>query len=267
MFTRRKKKVYCMSGEKPKKKGHSVGLGKVIGIVIVALFVGMILGGYLSFFVIAPQLQKMNIQIPGFSNTNNQNTNNQNNNNNNTPTTNNPNNNNGNNNSNNGNNNASPSPSGNNNNNNQNNNGPAINNNNPSPSNPTASYGGSGQFTLTMHDSGNTYSGTMTANINCQVEQRGNNIQLSVDLSPTSVSGSLQQAIPVGGSDTIFNFVGTTSGTQLTANSQGTTGNGQTFDFNLSGTIDSNTITFTMTSASDSQVTVSTQQISIHNTA
>ena len=161
----------------------------------------------------------------------------------------------------------SPSPSDNSNNNNQNNNGPSVNNNNPSPSNPTATYGGSGQFTLTMKDSGSTYSGTMTANINCQVAQNGANIQLSLDLSPTVVTGSLAQAIQVGSGDTIFNFVGTTSGTQLNTNSQGTTGNGQTFDFNLSGTIDSSTLTFTMTSASDSQVTVSTQPISIHNNA
>ena len=259
-----------MSGEKIKKH-RSVGLGKVIGIIVVALFIGILLGGYLSFFVVAPQLQKMNIPIPGFTNTNNQqnsnnnnqNNNNQNNNNYNNPT-NNPNNNNNNVNNNNNNNNMSPSPSDNNN----NNNGPSVNNNNnPSPSNPTATYGGSGQFTLTMKDSGNTYSGTMTANINCQVAQNGTNIQLSLDLSPTSVTGSLAQAIQVGSGDTIFNFVGSTSDTQLNANSQGTTGNGQTFDFNLSGTIDSNTLTFTMTSASDSQVTVSTQQISLHNNA
>ncbi len=236
-----------MGEEKPKKKGHSVGLGKVIGIVVVALFVGMILGGYLSFFVIAPELQKLNINIGASSNNNNQNSNSN-------PTTNNPNNNNNNN--------------GNNNNNNGNGNPSGVNNNNPSPSNPTASYGGSGQFDLTMQSNGNTLSGTMTANINCAVEQNGNNIQLSLDLSPTSVSGSLQQAIPAGGSDTIFNFVGTTSGSQLNANSQGTAGDGQTFNFNLNGSIDSNTLTFTMTSASGSQITVSTpQQIVTHNNA
>ena len=60
-----------MSGEKIKKH-RSVGLGKVIGIIVVALFIGILLGGYLSFFVVAPQLQKMNIPIPGFTNTNNQ---------------------------------------------------------------------------------------------------------------------------------------------------------------------------------------------------
>jgi len=35
--------------------------------VVVAVFVGMILEEYLSLFVIAPQLQKMNINIPGIS--------------------------------------------------------------------------------------------------------------------------------------------------------------------------------------------------------
>jgi hypothetical protein len=238
-----------MSEEKPKKKGHSVGLGKVIGIVVVALFVGMILGGYLSFFVIGPELQKLNINIGVLANNNNQNSNNQNNNNNN----------NGNNNNNNGNNGTNS--------NNGNGSQGGVNNNNPSPSNPTGSYGGSGQFDLSMQSNGNTLSGTLTANVNCAVEQSGSNIQLSLDLSPTSVSGSLQQAISNGNGVT-FNFVGTTSGSQLTANSQGTTGSGQSFDFNLSGSIDSNTLTFTMTSASDSQMTISTpQQIVTNNNA
>jgi hypothetical protein len=38
-----------MSEEKPKKKGHSVGLSKVIGVVLVTLLVGMAIGGYLGF--------------------------------------------------------------------------------------------------------------------------------------------------------------------------------------------------------------------------
>jgi len=242
-----------MGEEKPKKKGHSVGLGKVVGIVVVVLFVGMILGGYLSFTVIGPELQKLNINFGYVANSNNQNSNSNNNGNNNNSNGNSNNNNNNNNNNGNSSNNGNGSQGG-------------VNNNNPSPSNPTGSYGGSGQFDLSMQSNGNTLSGTMTANIDCAVEQRGSNIQLSIDLTPTSVSGSLQQAITAGGSDTVFNFVGTTSGSQLTANAQGTAGSGQTFDFNLSGSIYSNTLTFTMTSASDSQITVSTpQQIITHN--
>lgn len=234
-----------MGEEKPRKKGHSVGLGKVVGIAFLALFIGMILGGYLSFAVVGPELQKLHIDIGYLANNNNNNNQNNNNNNNN------------NNNSNNNNNN-------NNSNNNQNQSG--VNNNNPPPSNVTASYGGSGQFKVSMQSDGNSYSGTLTANINVPVEQNGNTIQLSLDLTPTSVSGSLQQVITTGGSATIFNFVGTTSGSQVTANSQGTTGNGQSFDLNLSGSIDSNTLSFTLTSASDSQLTISTpQQIVTHS--
>src|SRR5208283_3382438 len=215
-----------------------VGVGKVIGIAIAFLFVGMILGGYLSFTVVAPELQKLHIDFGVLgSNNNNQSNqnNNNNNNNNNNPTNNNPNNNSNNNNDPNSNNQNSSSP-----NNNNNQNQPAINNNNQPPSNETASYGGSGQFKVSMQSNGNSYSGTLTANINIPVQQVGNSIQFSLDLSPTSVSGSLQQAIQTGGSDTIFNFVGTVSNSQVTANAQGTTGNGQTFDLNLSGSIDSN---------------------------
>lgn len=251
-----------MSEEKPIKKRHSVGLGKVIGMAIVFLFVGMILGGYLSFAVVAPELQKLNINIGNLggsnnnsqsnsqnnnSNPNNYNSNNQNNNN--SPSTNNPNN-------------SNPNNLNNNNNQNQ----PGISNNNSPPSNVTASYGGSGQFHVSMQSDGTSYSGTLTANINVPVQQVGNSIQISVDLSPTSVSGSLQQAIQSGTSDTVFNFVGTVSNGQVTANAKGTTGNGQTFDLNLSGSIDSNTFSFTLTSAADSQLTVSTpQQIVTHN--
>ena len=257
-----------MSDEKPIKKGHSVGLGKVIGMAIVFLFVGMILGGYLSFAVVAPELQKLNIDIGNLGSSNNNNQSNSQNNNNNNPNNSNPNNYN----SNNQNNNNSPnvnSPTNNsnqnNNNNNNNQNQPGISNNNPPPSNTTASYGGSGKFEVSMQSDGTSYSGTLMANINVPVQQVGNTIQISLDLSPTSVSGSLQQAIQTGGSDTIFNFVGTVSNAQVTANAQGTTGNGQTFDLNLSGSIDSNTFSFTLTSATDSQLTVSTpQQIVTH---
>jgi hypothetical protein len=194
------------------------------------------------------------------NNNNNNNYNNQNNNqnnNNNDPTTNNPNNNNSN----------EQNISSNQNNNNNQNQGPDITNNNQAPNNVTASYGGCGQFDVSMQSGGTSNSGTLTANINIPVQQVGNTIQFSLDLTPTSVSGSLSQAIQTGGSDTIFNFAGTTSGSQVTANAQGTTGNDQTFNLNISGSIDSNTFSFTMTSASGSQLAVSTpQQIVTNNT-
>ena len=262
-----------MVEEKPRKRGHSVGLGKVVGIALLCVFVGMILGGYLSFTVVAPELEKLHISFgalngnnSGDQNNNNQNNNNNNNNNqnnnnqnnyNNNPTTNDPNNNNSN----------DQNNSNNQNNNNNQNQGPNITNNNQPPNNVTASYGGNGQFDVSMQSDGTSYSGTLTANINVPVQQVGNTIQFSLDLTPTSVSGSLSQAIQTGGNNTIFNFAGTTSGSQVTANAQGTTGNGQTFNLNISGSIDSNTFSFTMTSASGSQLAVSTpQQIITNNT-
>jgi hypothetical protein len=262
-----------MGEEKPRKKGHSVGIGKVVGITILAIFVGMILGGYLSFTVVAPELQKLNIDFGALQSNNNNGNNNNNNNNpnnnqnnnqnsNDNSNSNNPNYNNNNNNSNNNQNNNNNSNDSNNNNQNQ---GPGINNNNPSPSNPTATYGGNGQFQVSMQNDGSSYSGTLSANIDIPVEQNGNNIQFSLDLTPTGVSGSLSQVIQTGGSDTIFNFVGTTSGSQVTANSQGTTGNGQSFNLNLSGSIDSNTFSFKVTSASGSQLNISTPQQIVTN--
>ncbi len=242
-----------MGEEKPRKKGHSVGLGKVVGIVVLTLFVGMILGGYLSFAVVGPELQKMGVNI-GFLSGNSNNDNNQNSNNNNNVNSNSPNDNNNNN-----NNNPNDNNQNNNNNDNNNQNQPSMTNSNPSPNNVTAVYGGNGQFQVSMQSDGNSYSGTLTASINVPVQQDGNTIEFSLELTPTSVSGSLSQVIQTDGSSgTVFNFVGTTSGTQLTANAQGDSGNGLTFDLNLSGTIDSNTFSFTMTSAGDSQLHVST---------
>lgn len=228
-----------MSEEKT-KKGHSVGLSKVVGIALVTLLVGMVLGGFLGLAVIGPELQKLHF---GFGNQNDQgNTGDQNNQNSNNP-----------------------------NDNNQNGNqGGTMINNNPSPSNPTGSYGGNGQFDMTFTSNGQTFSGTISANINCQVEQNGNSIQLSMTITPTSVSDSLQQAISIGSakSDSVFNFAGTTSGSQLNANAKGTIGSdnsGMTFDLNLSGTIDQNSLVFTLNSASGSQITMSTpQQITLH---
>ena len=228
-----------MSEEKT-KKGHSVGLSKVVGIALVTLLVGMVLGGFLGLAVIGPELQKLHF---GFGNQNDQgNTGDQNNQNSNNP-----------------------------NDNNQNGNqGGTMINNNPSPSNPTGSYGGNGQFDMTVTSNRQTFSGTISANINCQVEQNGNSIQLSMTTTPTSVSDSLQQAISIGSakSDSVFNFAGTTSGSQLNANAKGTIGSdnsGMTFDLNLSGTIDQNSLVFTLNSASGSQITMSTpQQITLH---
>jgi hypothetical protein len=261
-----------MSEEKPRKKGHSVGLGKVVGITILALFVGMILGGYLSFTVVAPEFEKLHIDFGalqsnnGNGNNSNNNNNDQNNNQNNSQNNNNNNSDNPNidNNNNNSNNNQNNNNNSSNNNNNQTQ-GPGTNNNNPSPSNPTASYGGSGQFDVSIQNGGSSFSGTLSANINVSVEQNGNTIQFSLDLTPTSVSGSLSQVIQTGGSDTIFNFVGTTSGSQVNANSQGTTGSGQSFNLNLSGSIDSNTFSFKVTSASGSQLNISTPQQIVTN--
>jgi hypothetical protein len=228
-----------MSEEKT-KKGHSVGLSKVVGIALVTLLVGMVLGGFLGLAVIGPELQKLHF---GFGNQNDQgNTGDQNNQNSNNP-----------------------------NDNNQNGNqGGTIINNNPLPSNPTGSYGGNGQFDITLTSNGQTFSGTISTNINCQVEQNGNSIQLSMTITPTSVSDSLQQAISIGSaeSDRVFNFAGTTSGSQLNANAKGRIGSdnsGMTFDLNLSGTIDQNSLVFTLNSASGSQITMSTpQQITLH---
>jgi hypothetical protein len=228
-----------MIGENPKKKGHSVSLGKVVGAVIVTLLIGMVLGGYLGLAVVGPALQKLHFGFgnqDGQTNTADQNNQNNNQNNNNNPNDNNNQNNNG-------------------------NQGGGVINNIPSPSNPTGNYGGSGQFDIVIASDGNTISGTITANINCLVEQNGNSIQLSMTISPTIVSESLQQAISSGNS-AVYNFAGTTAGSQITANSQGTMGGGSggvSFDLNLRGTIDQSKLSFTITSASDSQITLTSQ--------
>jgi predicted phage tail protein len=46
-----------MVEEKAKKTGRSIALSGFIGFVLVALLVGMMIGGYLTLFVIAPQMQ------------------------------------------------------------------------------------------------------------------------------------------------------------------------------------------------------------------
>jgi hypothetical protein len=243
-----------MGEYQPKKKGHSVGLSKVIGIVLVTLLVGMALGGYLGLAVVGPELQKLGLNIGNMGNNGNQNNNNNNNQNSNP----NNNNNNGNN------NNQNTGDQNNNNNNNQNSNQGPINNN-PPPTNMTSSYGGSGQFDITMSQNGNTLSGVITANINCGIQQDGSNIILALSISPTNVPNSLQQAITVG-NGVSFNFLGTISNSQFNANAKGTVGGGDSsFDLNLSGSMDQNSLTFTLTSASDSQLSVSNQHsITLH---
>ncbi len=189
----------------------------------------------MSFTVVAPELQKLHINLPGFSTSDQSNPND-------------------------GNNNGY--------NNTYNSGNQGVNNYNQAPSNPTGSYGGEGNFQITIPSGNGAITGTMTATLNCLVQTSGNNIQLSVNLLPISVSGNLQQVKSLNNGQ-VFNFVGTMStNTQFTANSQGSIGSGdnvQSFNFNLSGTIDSNTLTFTMTSQSNSQIGVSTQQITLHN--
>ncbi len=215
------------------KKARFIGLGKVVGIAIIMLFIGILIGTILSFTVVAPGLQKLQINLPGFS-TNDQ-----------------------------------SNPNDNNSGDNSGNQNQGIHNDNQAPSNPISSYGGNGDFQITIPTGNGDITGKMTANINCLVQTNGNNIQLSLDLTPTSVTGSLQQAINPDKGNQIFNFVGTIStGTQFTANSQGSVGSGdniQTFNFNLSGTIDSNTLTFMAISQSNSQIGLSTQEITLHN--
>ena len=247
-----------MSEEKAKKKRHSVGISGVIGCILVALLVGMILGGYLSFFVIAPFVQKIQ-QGNGILGAGNQNNNNNQNGNINPQPTGDQNNNN-----NNQNGNGSPQPTGDQNNNNNNQNGNSsqgVNNSNPPITNPTGQYSSiSCQFNLIIPQNGAQATGTILANVNCVVQQNGNNIQLALTITPTSIPENLNQVI--GNSPVTFNFLGTVSGSQINANAAGTTGpgNGSTFDFNLSGTSSSNNLTLTITSAGDSQISVSTPQ-------
>jgi hypothetical protein len=226
------------------QKGHSIGLGKVIGITIAALLIGILVGGVLSFTVVAPELQKLGVKLPGM-NTDHQNSDYSDNND--------------------GNNNEIDY----NNNNNSSDNTGGINNYNQAPINPTGIYSGTGDFQITVPTPNGVYSGTMTANINCQVQQTDNNIQLSVGLIPTSITGSLQQVMSTNNGVQTFNFVGTmTSTTEFTANAQGNIGEGNkagSFNFSISGTIDQNTLTFTMNTKPNSQITVSTQQITLNS--
>ena len=246
------------------RKGRSVALSGVIGFVLVALLVGMVLGGVISFVVIAPMLH---LGDNSQGNNGSQNTDYQNGNNYPNPT--------GisNNNNQNGNNNQGPisSPNNNNNQNNNNqtsdnqnsNNSQGITNNNPPITNPTGQYSSTGnQFSISFpNQSGGKDTGTITANVDCIVQQSGNSIQLDFTITPTSIPQSLSQTMQ--GNAVTFNFAGTTSGSQITAQATGTGGSDSTspnFDLNLSGSFGSNTLTITVTSASDAQMSISTPQ-------
>ncbi len=187
-------------------------------------------------------------------------------------------NNNGNNNSDNsGNNNNYPD------NNNINSNTPIVNNNlnnfynsgnvhnaNPTVNNLENSFSGLGEFNISNQTGGSQVSEEISANIDCLIEQDGNNIQLSFDLHPTNVPNDLQ-SISSQNRDYVFNFAGTTFGgtsiTQITANAQGSFNSGEAFSINLNGSFDQNqnTLTFSWSSAQNSQVNITTlQSIDVH---
>ena len=150
------------------------------------------------------------------------------------------------------------------NNNNGNSNSGNVNNNNPPVNNPTSSFGGTGQFDMTIPSNGNQVSDEISSNVNCALEQNGNNIQLSLTLEPQSVPSDLQPTFTPN-NNYAFNFAGTNStsdsGTQITANAQGSMPGG-TFNINFNGTIDQlqDTLTFTLTSATNSPVSITTTQ-------
>ena len=75
-----------MTQEKTKKPARSIALSGFIGFVLVALLVGMMIGGYLALFVIAPNIQAMQQNNGNQENTGNQNGNYQGGSNNQTPT-------------------------------------------------------------------------------------------------------------------------------------------------------------------------------------
>jgi len=237
---------------------------QVLRIVLILITLGCILGpigtvvvmyrNNLSGMVVTSQLRQY------FSNNNNSN-------------------NNGNNNSNNNGNN-SPNNNGNNNNisngneNNYNNNGNGgnivsnsggVTNNNPQVNSPTNTFGSSGQFDVTAQNSQAPVSDQIMANVNCLVAENGNNIQLSLDMSPQNVPNDLQSIFSTS-NDYVFNFAGTTttssSGMQITASAQGNLNPGGSFSINLAGSLDQNqdTLTFTLTSAGNSQATITTPQ-------
>ncbi|MGA2387036.1 MAG: hypothetical protein ABSG33_10950 [Candidatus Bathyarchaeia archaeon] len=131
-----------------------------------------------------------------------------------------------------------------------------IDNYEPSPSNPASNYSGTGQFNIAIPVGQSPLSGATTATVSCPVAQSGNSVQLALELKFTSVTGSVPLST---GESMTFNFAGATSGSQVSATAQGLFGS-LIFNFNLDGTITQNTLTFTLKSASNSQVTISTPQ-------
>jgi hypothetical protein len=138
-------------------------------------------------------------------------------------------------------------------------------NNNPTVNNPTITFGSQGPLAVSDQTSQGPVSDNMPTNFNCLVEENGNNIELSLDLTAQNVPSDLQSIFQTN-NDYLFNFAGTTvsssSGTQITANAQGSLNPGGPFNINLSGSIDQNqdTLTFTLTSAGNAQVSITTPQ-------
>jgi hypothetical protein len=135
-------------------------------------------------------------------------------------------------------------------------------NSNPSITNPTGHYSSIGsQLYVVTSQNGAQMSGTITASINCIVQQNGNSIQLDMTITPTSVPQNLSQLIE--SNPVTFNFAGTMSGSQIIAQATGTTGGGNTgpnFSLNLSGSFNANTLTITVSPGLNSQISVSTPQ-------
>ena len=162
-----------------------------------------------------------------------------------------------------------PTPTGNNNqNNNQTNNynndnsSQGMINSNPPITNPTGHYSSIGsQLYVVTSQNGAQMSGTITASINCLVQQNGNSIQLDMTITPTSVPQSLSQLID--SNPVTLNFAGTMSGSKINAQATGTTGGdntGPNFSLNLSGSFNANTLTITVSPGLNSQISVSTPQ-------
>jgi hypothetical protein len=208
-------------GEEKARKGRSIALSGAIGFILVALMVGMLIGVALSFVVIAPFMQSFQQNNNYQGTDNNQN----------------------------GNNNNNQGPSG----------TPSMSNNNPSITSPTSQYSSVGsQFSVSITDQNGKTSGTISADVNCAVQQNGNNIQLDLTITPTTIPQSLSQMMDK--SPVTLNFVGSISGSQINAEATGTTGqnNEANFDFNLNGSFSSNALTLTINSDSNSQISMST---------
>jgi hypothetical protein len=138
-------------------------------------------------------------------------------------------------------------------------------NSNPTVTNPTITFGSQGPVAVSDQTSQGPVSDKMPTSFNCLVEENGNNIELSLDLTPQNVPSDLQSIFQTN-NDYLFNFAGTTvsssSGMQISANAQGGLSSGGPFNINLSGSIDQNqdTLTFTLTSAGNAQASITTPQ-------